>query len=479
MDVNDYAAADATGLAELIRSGSVSAAEVLAAARRAIETVNPKLNALVGPLFDEPLEASTGGVYAGVPFVLKDLVVHAAGVPCEFGSRMLAGFSFPHDTELMSRFRRAGLATIGRTATPEFGYNPTTEPVVNGPTHNPWAGGRSPGGSSGGSAALVAAGAVPMAHANDGGGSIRIPAAMCGLVGLKPSRGRVPLGPDFDGPLAGMAIEFAVTRTVRDCAGLLDAVSGHFPGELFYVPPPERPFTQQVGAPVGRQRVALQVEPHNGAPVDPEAVAAARSVAEVLAGAGHAVTEAAPLIDADLMFRTNLVQWTAFTAEVVDDFAAMLGTSPSAELLEHATLACAEHGRRLTAVDVLHSESGRNQLSRAVAGFFTDHDLLVTPTTAGPAWQHGTLNQNDASYDAESWTRAVFELVPFTSLFNIAGNPAVSLPLGQSVDGLPIGVQIVAPWGREDLLIRVASMLELEEAQPWYDRRPPVNVVRA
>jgi amidase len=476
VELSEYAAADATELATLIRRDELKPEEVVDAAREAITSVDAQLNAVVGGLFDEPLDADADGPFAGVPFAIKDLVLHAAGVPVEFGSRMLAGFAFPHDTELMARFRRAGLAAMCRTTAPEIGYNATTEAVANGPTHNPWALGHSPGGSSGGSAALVAAGALPVAHANDGGGSIRIPAAQCGLVGLKPSRGRVPLGPDFDAPLAGMGIEFAVTRTVRDCAAILDAVAGHLPGELFHVPPPARPYAEEVGARIEPHRVALQTVADNGAAVDPEAAAAARHVAELLAGEGHAVEDGGPEIDPETLFSVNLVQWTAFAAEVVDDLAEALGATPSAEVLEHATLACVEHGRGLSGVDVLHSEAGRNQLSRTVAGFFQGHDLLITPTTARPAWRHGELDQNDPTHDAVSWTTQVFEFAPFTSLFNVTGNPAISLPLGQTSDGLPLGVQIVAAWGREDLLLRIASFLE--QAMPWSRRVPSLHVTQ-
>ena len=272
MKVDEYVSCDATDLAQLIRDGEVSSEEVEQTAREAITSINSELNAIVDDLFDRPLAANSDGPFAGVPFLIKDLVLHAADVPVEFGCRMLKGFSFPHDTALMSRFRDAGLTILGRTNTPELGANATTEPVANGPTHNPWMLNRSPGGSSGGSSAMVAAGAVPMAHANDGGGSIRIPAAQCGLVGLKPSRGRVPLGPDFDAPLGGMGIEFAVTRTVRDCAALLDAVQGSTPGEFLFVEPPIRPYIDEVKVDPGNLRIAVSNTPISGVEVDPEVI---------------------------------------------------------------------------------------------------------------------------------------------------------------------------------------------------------------
>jgi amidase len=250
MNLSDYIEYDAVGLAHMISSGQASAHEVQQAARQAIEEVNPALNALVGELLDGPLPYAASGPFAGVPFVIKDLVVHAQGVPTRLGSRLTGqGISFSYDTDLMARFKQAGLATLGRTSSPEFGFNASTEPLANGPTRNPWDTSRSSDGSSGGSAALVAARALPVAHANDGGGSIRIPAAWCGLVGLKPTRGRTPMGPDYDEQLSGLAIEFAVTRTVRDAAALLDAVNGPGIGDKYEIAPPAQPYLQEVSAP--------------------------------------------------------------------------------------------------------------------------------------------------------------------------------------------------------------------------------------
>lgn len=258
MHFSEYREYDAVGLAHLIKSGQVSAQEVQQLARQAILAVNPTLNALVGGLFEESLPSSTTGPFAGVPFVIKDLSLHAAGVKTAMGTRLVGeGIVFPHDTDLMTRFKQAGLVTLGRTATPEFGFNATTEPVSNGPTHNPWDPSRSSGGSSGGSAALVAARAIPVAHGTDGAGSLRIPAAWCGLVGLKPTRGRTPTGPDSDERLSGFGIDFALARTVRDSAALLDVVSGPGLGDKYFAAPPARPYAQEVGAAPGRLRIAM------------------------------------------------------------------------------------------------------------------------------------------------------------------------------------------------------------------------------
>jgi amidase len=473
MKLADYVATDATGLAELIRSGQVSKAEVEAAARRAIEAVNPKLNALVGPLLERPLDADPNGAFAGVPFAIKDLVCHAAGLTHEMGSRLVKGVVMPHDTHLMAKFRAAGVAVLGRTNTPEFGMNASTEPVANGPTRNPWDPSRSSGGSSGGSAALVAAGALPFAHANDGGGSIRIPASLCGVVGLKPTRGRVAIGPDSDNPIGGLGIEFAVTRTVRDSAALLDQVQGPAPGELFWIAPPERPYAREVGADPGSLRIAVSAKPVSGVPVDPESIVALDRVARTLEAMGHRVSMGEPPVPADAYDQAVVTFFITFAAHGVATLAKMLGRAPSPENLEATTWACYQSAQRLTALDLMLADANRNLVNRTVGGWFETVDLLVTPTTASPAWPLGVLNANDASVDGPGWFRHVFSKIPFTALFNMTGQPAISLPLGQSSAGLPIGIQLVARYGREDVLFRVAG--RLEEAMPWGDRRPPIH----
>jgi amidase len=476
MNLRDYSNLDALGLAELIRSGLVAADEVEATARQAIESVNSDLNAVVGPLFDRALEANPAGPFAGVPFAVKDLVVHAAGIPYELGSRLARGLTLPHDTHLMSRFREAGLAILGRTNTPEFGLNASTEPLANGPTRNPWDPTRSSGGSSGGSAALVAAGALPFAHANDGGGSTRVPAACCGLVGLKPTRGRVAIGPDADSPVGGLGIEFAVTRSVRDAAALLDAVHGPAPGELFWIAPPDRPYVKELGADPGFLTIAVATRPPNGAPVDGECVRAVEAVTKVLDSMGHRIRTEAPPVPVEALNQVLVVYFTTYAAHGVKILATALGRDPGPDLLEATTLACWNAAQHLTALDVTQADANRNLVNRAVGGWFETVDLLVTPTCAEPAWPLGYLNANDGSLDSERWLHRVFDKVPFTALFNVTGQPAISLPLAESSNGLPIGIQLVARYGREDLLFQVAH--RLEEAMPWKDRRPKIHVGR-
>ncbi|MGY1815185.1 amidase [Blastococcus sp. SYSU D00820] len=473
MDVAEYAEHDATALAALIRSGEVSAPEVQEAARTAVEQVEPELNALVGPLFEKPLEHDPAGPFGGVPFALKDLITHAAGVPQRAGSRLLGdGIPFPYDNALMTRFRAAGLAALGLTATPEFGFNAATESVANGPTRNPWDPSRSPGGSSGGSAALVAARALPAAHANDGGGSIRIPAAACGLVGLKPTRGRVTVGPDYSDPLLGLGIEFAVARTVRDVAGLLDAVHGAEPGDRYLLPAPATSFGDAARPVGGRLRVAVSTTAANGVPVDPACVAAVQAVAGALAEAGHVVEEAAPEYDVAAFDDANLKAWSSFLADGAYGIAALLGRTLDTEVLEATTLACAEYGATLTAMDIYAVDRVFNATTRAVAGFFTGYDVLVTPTTAAPNTAIGHLDANDASLDARGWYDRIFSFGAFTALSNVTGAPAISVPGPPSPEGWPVGVQVVGRHAAEETLLGVAALLE--EALPWADRRPAV-----
>ncbi|SCX59505.1 amidase [Klenkia marina] len=473
MDITEYRDLDATALAGLIRTGQVSADEVADTARAAVTAVDGELNALVGELFDAPLAHAPDGPFGGVPFAVKDLITHAEGVPQRAGSRLLGdGVPYPYDNALMTRFRRAGFATVGLTATPEFGFNAATESVANGPTRNPWDTTRSPGGSSGGSAALVAARALPVAHANDGGGSIRIPAGNCGLVGLKPTRGRTTVGPDHSDPLLGLGIEFVVTRTVRDCAGVLDAVHGAEPGERYVLPAPGTSFAEAAARAPRRLRVALSTTAPDGAPVDPANVTAAERTARVLEDLGHEVVEAAPVYDTAAFHDANFTAWTSFLADAALGLSAALGTPLSRDVLEATTLACAEHGATLTAIDLYTADRTFNAVTRAVAAFFGEHDVWLTPTTAQPNTAIGHLDADDAGLDARGWYDKIFRFAPFTALSNVTGAPAISIPGTPSSEGWPVGVQLVGAHLGEETLLAVAG--QLEQAQPWADRRPAV-----
>ncbi len=475
ISLKDYTSHDATGLADLVARKQVKPEELVAAALEAISKVNPKLNAVLQTLADgAQSEIRSGlpkGPFTGVPFVIKELVLHAKGVRCDSGSRLAQGIVPEADTELMARFRRAGLVLIGTTQTPEFGYNPTTETVAFGPAHNPWNLNHSPGGSSGGSGAAVASGIVPVAHGNDGGGSIRIPASCNGLVGLKPTRDRTPTGPDYADPLCGLAIEFAVTRTVRDAAALLDAVAGPDIGAPSLCVAPPRPYRMEVGAPTGRMRLAWTTTPPSGAKIDPECEKAVHQTVKLLEELGHELVEDRPRFDWDLFLKNVHPIWVTSNALSVDFAAKATGRKPGPNNLEAVTLACVEEARNISATDLLLAMGYQNVVSRQIAGFFEGYDVLVTPTMARPAAPLGELNQNRMGMSPVEWTQQVFTYCPFTPLFNTTGQPAISLPLHWTANGLPVGVQFAGRFGDESTLIRLAS--QLEEARPWADKRPP------
>jgi amidase len=474
--LDDYTRHDATGLAACIAKGEMQPSELVDAALRAVEAVNGTVNAVIRTVPDLA-HASLGQVpphapFAGVPFAIKELTIQAKGVAQDMGSRLTRGFTPDADSALMTRFRQAGLVLVATTQTPEFGYNPTTETVLHGPVHNPWDTGRSAGGSSGGSGAAVAAGIVPLAHANDGGGSIRIPACCNGLVGLKPTRDRIPTGPGSADPLFGLAIDFAVARTVRDCATLFDAVSGADAGAPSVPAPPARPWLQELGTPTGRLRIAYATRPASGAASDPECVRAVERTVRQLADMGHDLVEDAPRFDWDRFLETVHVLWCAGTAFAIAGIAAGMGRTPSPDNLEATTWACYQDGLRYGAMELMAAQAHHNAVSRQVAPFFERYDLFVTPTLAHLASPLGQMDQNRAGLSAMDWTRQVFAYCPFTPLFNTTGQPALSLPLHFTDANLPVGVQFVGRFGDEATLFRLAA--QLEQAMPWHMRRPGV-----
>lgn len=481
ISLHDYTSHDGLGLAELVARKEVTPDELTAAAFEAVAKVNPKINAVLHTLPRETAAEIRAGLprgpFTGVPFMIKELVLHAKGVRCEMGSKLAKGFVPEADTELMARFRRAGLVLAGTTQTPEFGYNPTTETTAFGPVHNPWDLGRSPGGSSGGSGAAVAAGIVPIAHANDGGGSIRIPASCNGLVGLKPSRDRIPSGPDYGDLLCGLACEFVLTRSVRDTAAMLDAVAGPDIGAPGHPIPPARPYRQQIGTPPGRLRIAWTVTPASGAKADPECEKAVHETVRLLESLGHTLVEDRPRYDWNAFLENVHVIWTAFTATSVDFAAAASGRKPGPDNLEAATLACYEDGKRYSAADLVNAMAHGNLVSRQVGTFFENVDMLVTPTMTRLPAPLGEVNQNREGMTAMEWTQQIFSYVSFTPLFNTTGQPAISLPLHWSASGVPIGVQIAGRFGDEATLLRLAA--QLEEARPWAAKRPPVHAAAA
>ena len=465
---------DATGQAEMVRSGTVHPRELVAAAIERIEALNPALNAVVTTTFDKALAAADApdlpdGPFRGVPFTIKDLWAMTEGDRFTNGVRALldADFRAPQDTTLVARYRRAGLLIVGRTNTPELGILPTTEPLAFGATRNPWAPERSPGGSSGGSASAVASGMVPASHASDGGGSIRIPASCCGLVGLKVSQGRISLGP-FRSETA-LGVEHVVTRTVRDTAGLLDATHGPGVGDTVIAPAPVRPYVDEVGAPTGALRIGLLTQLRRSS-VHPECQEAASRAAALLTDLGHHVDESEPaaLQDESLVGAFGAL-WAAQTRAGVLTVERWLGRPVGPDDVEPLTWALAERAKALSADEYVAALAAISSYRRAVHQWWADGwDLLLTPTLGDLPPELGEMAQ-DADNPYAPFVRAG-QLAVFTPAFNTTGQPAISLPTHWSPAGLPVGVQLVAAYGREDVLLRVAA--QLEEALDWAQRRP-------
>lgn len=476
----DLAFLDATAQAELVRSGEASPLELVDAAIERIERLNPRLNAVIHERFDkaraEAQDGPPGGPFRGVPFVLKDLDGYSAGDPYYGGTRFLRDHDWrpAHDSYLTERFRAAGLVCVGRTNSPELGLVPTTEPETYGPTRNPWDTDRSTGGSSGGSAAAVASGMVPLGHAGDGGGSIRIPASECGLVGLKPSRGRHSLGPEAGESWGGLVARLAVTRSVRDTAALLDAVQGAMPGDPYTAPPPRRPYVEELGVDPGSLRIGLRVDaPAAVGDPHPDAVAAAESAAALLESLGHRVEVGSPSALDDPDFVPYFINaYNSWVARDLERLGQAVGTPVTDADVEAGTWALAEAGRQVTATDYLAAVEYLHDFTRRVAGWWAGgFDLLLTPTIPEPPPVLGEFSGTPDNPLVGLFRSA--EIVPFTAPFNTTGQPAVSLPLHWNADGLPIGVQLVAAYGREDQLVQVSA--QLEAAAPWADRRPPVH----
>jgi amidase len=465
------AADDATAQAELVRSGEVSPLELVEEAIARIKKLDPQINAVIHRRFDKAREEAKRPLpdapFKGVPLLIKDLFADSAGDPQHDGMKALkdAGWTAPADTWLVARYRRAGFIILGRTNTPELGLVPTTEPVAHGATHNPWDLTRTPGGSSGGSAAAVAARMVAVAHASDGGGSIRIPASMCGLVGLKPSRGRTSLGPYGDE--SGLSVQHAVTRTVRDTAAMLDATHGPGPGDMAVAPPPTRPFREEVGADPGQLHIGFLA-----ARADEDCLTAVRTSAKQLEALGHRVEEAHPAaLDDPGVAGRFFARWCTNARLGLARQGEKLGRELTEDDVEPATWFMASLAANFSALDLAQAIAASSRYTRDLASWWADGwDLLLTPTLGGPPPKLGALDFDPA--DPVGSQHPIAALVPFTTHFNVSGQPAISLPLHENADGLPIGVQLVAAYGREDLLLRVAS--QLEAAHPWAQRQPAI-----
>lgn len=477
--MSEFAADDGLALANRIARRDVSPLELTDAVLSAIEEIDPSINAIGATnralARQSVSEGVPAGPFAGVPFLIKEVILHAPGFPCRGGSRLSGDAVETTETELMTRFRRAGFVTVGTTHTPEWGYSATTESVRFGPTRNPWNLQHSSGGSSGGASAAVAAGIVPIAHANDGGGSIRIPAACCGLFGLKPSRMRTPPGPDTgEPPIMGLAVEFAVTRSVRDAAALLDAVAGPEVGAPYWPPQQAMPFSESIARPRKGLRIAVSTRAPNGLPVHPDCIDAVHDVARLCESLGHELVEHDPKLDWEPYLEALLRAFDVYLAVGMEHVSRVTGRRIGPDTVEASSLAAYEAGKRASALELMASLEVFNRVTRSYAAFFSGIDVLLTPVLSRPPAQIGELDQNAPVRDATEWGRRIFDYAHFTTMMNVTGMPAMSVPLVWNDAGLPIGVQFAASYGAEATLLNLAS--QLEAARPWINRRPPVYV---
>ncbi len=475
----ELADTDAVGLSGMIRKKEIAPREAVAAAAAAIEVLDSELNFRCQDYAEEALQQAEdydvgAQPFPGVPFMVKDLGAQMEGKVCDAGSRLAAGIVAKHDTELMARFRRAGLITLGKTNTPEFGANIITENALQGVTSNPWNREYSPGGSSGGAAAAVAAGALPIAHANDGLGSIRIPASMCGLFGLKPTRQRIPSGPDIAEASGGRAAELVVTRSVRDTAVLLDAVHGADPGAPHVAPPPVRPYVDELTNPPKKLRIALMTTSFSGAQPEPICAQAAAETAAMCEALGHSVEVAAPEIPwEDYLWSLKMTAQAGFAAGV-HFTAEATGRTPSPDNLEPITWASYQAGMKVSLLDFHKGLGVYGKVQRAIGRFFETYDLLITPMLMGPPPPLGYFAGKDIDID-EFWDWFGGDAYsPFAGVFNVTGQPAASIPLHMNDEGLPIGTHIVGRFGDEGTILGLSA--DLERASPWASRRPTVHI---
>ena len=488
----DYGEYDGLGLAELVRRREVTPLELVEEAIRRIEAGNPTLNAVITKLYDAAREAASGtlpdGPFTGVPFLVKDLLATIAGVPTGNGNRLLRNIPAPVDSELVKRWKRAGLVILGKTNTPEFGLTPYTEPETFGPTRNPWDIERTPGGSSGGSAAAVASRMVPLASGGDGGGSIRIPSSACGLFGLKPSRGRTPTGPLLGEAWKGFAIEHVLTRSVRDSAAVLEATEGADVGAPYAAPAPGG-FLEAVSRRPGKLKIAFTGRPLLGGRVEPEVLEGLEETRQLLESLGHEVVEAAPPVNGEEFSLAFIAILAAELRAAIEDASRQAKKRVSVRDFDPSTFGLGMLGKALRASDYAAASTRLQLASRAIADFCEGFDFLLTPTLASLPVAIGSLQPSAAekamiriigAVDGGAILKAMgvikplaaktFEFIPWTPVFNVTGQPAMSVPLCWSKEGLPIGMHFVGRFGDEAGLLSLAA--QLEEARPWKDRAP-------
>ncbi len=468
--MEDYAAYDGLGLAKLVRDKKVRPLDLVDAAIAAIEAKNPTLNAVVWTMFDRARDSAKkklpDGPFRGVPFLLKDIMGDMAGVPTRQGSRFMPAVPSAHNSELVNRFLKAGLIPLGKTNVPEFGLVGTTESKLYGPARNPWNLAHSTGGSSGGSGAAVASGMVPVAHANDGGGSIRIPASCNGLVGLKPTRARNPLGPLVGDAMGGLICEHIVSKSVRDTAAMLDVTAGVDLGDPYVAPPAPKSWLAASKKKPGKLRIAIARTRLDGDPLHPDCVAAVDHAAKLLKSLGHKVVEASPPVNPAEMMGPFMALWTGGLAMQIDFIEAMTGQKPGIKKLEGLTLGLYEAGKAVSAAEYGMAIIMIQQLARRVAHWHKDYDVWLTPTLGLPPIPLGLFD--GSIRDVREGFAPMVNYVPFTALQNATGQPAINLPLFWNEAGLPIGTQFVGRFGEEAVLLQLAT--QLEKADPWRKR---------
>lgn len=494
MKFEEYVRYDAIGLARLVAGKQVAASEVLDAAIARADAVNPAINAIVRRLDDHARDqirrGGLEGPFAGVPFLIKDLAAEYGGEPISSGSRFLADYVAAQDSELVRRYKAAGLLIFGKTNTPEFGLTPFTESLLFGPARNPWNTQRTPGGSSGGAGAAVAAGIVPMANGGDGGGSIRIPASCNGLVGLKPSRGLVPFGPQAGEGWWGFTTEHVITRSVRDSAAALDATAGPDLGCPYFTPPAPS-YLAAMAEPPGRLRIAFSATALVGQSMDAECRAGLERTVRLLQDLGHELVEAAPPVSREEFLRAFTIMLSGEIAATLASAARDLGRPFDPDLVEPSTLALARIGRALSAEEAALARQYIGRLTRRIGHWFADYDVLLTPTLGRPPFPIGSLQPHGLERAQlallnrlplarmiksgpllTKFAEKYFDWIPNTPVFNATGQPSISLPLHWSTEGLPVGMMFTAPLAQDARLLQLAA--QLEQAQPWFDRRPPL-----
>ncbi len=472
----EYGNYDGLGLAELVKNRDVKPIELVDEAITRAEKLNPKLNFVVFKDYDRARQAAQGklpqGPFSGVPFFLKDIFAFAEGMPTRQASRFMPVIPWPHDSGLVARYRAAGLIFLGKTNVPEFGLVPTTESKLYGPARNPWNLEHSTGGSSGGSAAAVAARIVPLAHANDGGGSIRIPASCCGLVGLKPTRARMSYGPDFGDVLDGLANDHVVSRTVRDTAAALDATAGGVEGDPYWAPAAPPSYLALLAAKPKKLRIAFSTKKLDGNPLHADCVAAIKEAAAHCERLGHIVEEAAPDLNQPALIPAFLTFWAANLASGIDYIAKMTGQTPSADKFEGLTWGLYEAGKKISASEYLHAKNQMQGAARNAAKFHQKHDVWLSSTLGLPPVKLGSFDMEER--DPQKAFAPLIDYVPFTAMQNVTGQPAINLPLYWNDQGLPIGTHFVGRYGDEATLLQLAA--QLEQAAPWAQRRPNLEV---